>query len=60
MSIGHTLLQPGPMLSLFQEYIFFIENAMFSLVKRNLLESYAVFKGRNKGGNEIFRKIIEN
>ena len=41
--------------------IFFcIENAMFSLVKRNLLESYAVFKGRNKGGNEIFRKIIEN
>ena len=48
------------MLFLFQEYFFCIENAMFSLVKRNLLESYAVFKGGNKGGNEIFRKIIEN
>ena len=27
---------------------------MFSLVKRNLLKSYAVFKGRNKGRNDSF------
>ena len=26
---------------------FCIENAMFSLVKRNLLKSYAVFKSKN-------------
>ena len=37
------------------ELFFCIENAMFSLVKRNLLtgKSYAVFKSRNKGKNDI-------
>ena len=37
------------MLFLCQDYFFCIENAMFSLVKRNLLKTYAVFKGRKVG-----------
>ena len=32
-------------------FFFCIENAMFSLVKRNLLKSYAVLKSKNKGRN---------
>ena len=53
MLMSHTLLSADPMLFLCQDYVFWIENAMFSLVKRNLLKSYAVFKGRNKGRNDI-------
>ena len=37
---------PGLIFSVF-------EKAMFSLVKRNLLKSYAVFKSRKKGRNDI-------
>ena len=47
------LLKPDPVLFLCQDYFFCIENAMFSLVKLNLLKSYVVFKGRNKGRNDI-------
>ena len=53
MQMSHTLLLPDPMLFLCQDYVFRKRNAMFSLVKRNLLKSYAVFKIRNKGGNDI-------
>ena len=51
MLMSHTLLQLDPMLFLCQYYFFCIENGMFSLVKQNLLKSYAVFKSKNKGRN---------
>ena len=43
MQMSHTLLLPDPMLFLCQDYVFCIRNAMFSLVKQNLLKSLMQF-----------------